>query len=201
MHELDSGTPVRTHDGLDASTRQGFLRVLAIVERAAPIGPEAVDLSLGVWGDIFPSVFSVTPDDRVVKWTYEPRYGQPLTVSDPRFTASADPNAAEDADYQRTLTRFQYRGPIDDPVRFLDRLEYPTPTLPDGSPGAPVVERWPDHDARGRPLRYVNTAGAEAVYTYFGPAGGPVEGFLQRLVVDPDGLANTTEYLRDDLAA
>ena len=137
VHELDSGTPVRTHDGLDASTRQGFLRVLAIVERAAPIGPEAVDLSLGVWGDIFPSVFSVTPDDRVVKWTYEPRYGQPLTVSDPRFTASADPNAAEDADYQRTLTRFQYRGPIDDPVRFLDRLR----PRPRPSPMAVPVRR------------------------------------------------------------
>ncbi len=196
---LAPGTELRLHEALDGETRQGFHRLLAVVERASPIGPEAVDLSLGVWGDIFPSLFSVEPEDRIVKSTYEPRYGQLLTVSDPRFTQSADPNAVEDADYDRTLTRFIYRGPPSDATRLLDRISYPTPTLPDGTPGDTVAEHWPEHDEGGRPLRFINTAGAAAVYRYFDAADGNLSGFLHRLVIDPDGLANTTEYARDSL--
>lgn len=197
---LGAGDDVSAHDELTMEVRQGFGQLLAVVRRAKLIDAQDVDLAQGVWGDIFPGVFAqLEPEDVVVKSTYEPVYGQLLTTSDPRFTTTADPNGAEPPDFDRTLTRFFYRGPAGDPALLLDRISYPTPTLPDGSPGDSVEERYPEHDERGRPMRYINTAGTETRYEYFAASDGILEGLLRRVVIDPDGLAITTEATPDGL--
>jgi RHS repeat-associated protein len=206
---IDADDDVSSHDQLTAAERLGFGRPLATVRRAHLVDFETLELAEGVWGD-FPNIiagFDPNDGDIIVKHTYEPDYGQVLTTSDPRFTRSPDPDATdEDPRHQETLTRYVYAGPTGDPHRFLVEIQKPTPTLPDGTQGAAVVESFrnadgtPGYDDRGRLLRRIAASGVVTEYAYVpdDPAD-PREGHARRTVVDPDGLRIITELEVDEL--
>jgi RHS repeat-associated protein len=183
-HGITDEDEVWRHRALTAEVRRGFGRVLTTIDRAAPRDPAS-----GVgWDDRFGDPWHPTPDDVVVRRTYEPVFGQLVTESDPRYPAGPE--------HDRHLTRYEYSA---DPTRRLVRVVYPTPTLPDGTPGGPVVDWIDEVDARGRVLRQTDPVGAVTTFEYFGDDAGPRAGSLRRTVVDPGGLALTTEVEVDDL--
>ncbi|MFE9690622.1 RHS repeat-associated core domain-containing protein [Micromonospora sp. NPDC005806] len=190
---------IATHPGLTARRRRAFGNVLATVRRGRVFRPGVLALTGGPWGDIFPDPMRAHSDDIVVKWTRDPDYQQPLTASDPRYTASADPRAPESADYHRTLVRYEYTGPPGDPYRLPTLVRRPATTQADGSSTPETVERFTDHDVRGRLLRHVDAAGTVTAHVYFGPEDGVREGYLQSQVADPDTLAVRTEYEVNDV--
>ena len=202
-HGTDTNGDVLT-DALTLQERQAFGRLLALVTRAHHHDFSALNQAHGVWGDFFPDIIGAfDPDDSVVKFTYEPTYGQLLTMSDPRFTRSPDPAMqtvalGEHPRYEQTLTRHSYIGPAinpgSDPTRLLSEIRHPTPTLPDGTLGGPVVDRFTDYDERGRLLRAIDAGGLETVHAYFTAADGVLEGYRRQTVLDPAGLAITTRY-------
>lgn len=196
---------VSTHDALTLEGRQGFGQLLATVRRGRYYGLAELNLARDVWGDIFPDIFGgFESDDTVIKFTYKLTYGQLLTVSNPRFTKSADPAqqtelAGEHPRYEESLTQYKYTGPVDDPSRLLAEIQRPTPTLPDGTLADSVIEKFDAYDDRGRLLRYFDSAGVLTEHTYFRSGDGRREGYLRRTVLDAGGLANTTEYEVDEL--
>ena len=191
---------VATHDALTAVERLAFGRQLATVRRGRYYSFAELSLAQAAWGDVFPDVFGGTdPADIIVKFTYEPVYGQIETSSDPRTTTSADPRDPETPDHDAGLTRYEYDGPAGDPALFLRRIRHPTPTVADGTTGNAIVEELTDYDARGRLLRKVDAEGTVTEHAYFGPADGVLEGHLRETVVDPGGFAVTTRFEVDEL--
>ncbi|HVG52884.1 MAG TPA: RHS repeat-associated core domain-containing protein [Vicinamibacterales bacterium] len=198
-------------------TRQSFGRVLAFVRRRNAFRLIDLNLIRGVWGDMFPDIFAgnrhadengeLVADDTIVKFEYERAFGQVRSVSDPRFTNSADPAAlVEHTRHTATLTRYHYGGPASDPTRFVVSIVRPSPTFPDGTQGPAIVETFtrpdttPAYDSRGRVLRHVNAVGAVVEYTYvLENPNEPRSGHLRQMTVDPGDLAITTEYEVDEL--
>lgn len=185
---------VATHNELTARRRRVFGNVLATVRRAERYRPGLLPLTAGPWGDVFPDPLRSDPGDVVVKWELETDYQQPLTVSDPRFTRSADPRAAESAAYHATLTRYVYAGPPGDPYRLPAQVRHPPTTQADGTTTPAAVETFAAHDARGRLLKYVDAAGVVTDSTYFGADDGVLEGFARSHVIDPGALAVVTAF-------
>jgi RHS repeat-associated protein len=197
--------------------RQGFGRLLAIVRRRHSFILSDLNLVRGVWGDMFPDVFrtdrqvdetgELVADDIIVKFDYEPTYGQVRSISDPRYTNSADPSALDEHTlHASTLTRYDHAGPPADPTRFVVAIVHPAPTFPDGTRGPQIVERFthpdatPAYDSRGRLLRHVNATGTVVEYTYVAESLNEARsGHLQRTVVDPGDLAISTEQEVDEL--
>ena len=179
------------HRELTAEIRRGFGRGLATAERATPRGAPTSSWSER-WGD----VYAIESGDLVVKHTYEPEFGQPLTVSDPRATTASDPRATEPPAYSQHLTRYEYAA---ETTRGLLRVVAPMPTLPDGTPGGPVVTEILARDDRGRVTRTRDPVGTVTETAYEPDSSGPSAGFPRAVVVDPGGLALTTRYDRDDL--
>lgn len=186
---------------LTEQERRQFDNLLAVVKRGSY--HDILDLSnaAGVWSQsVFPDIVQTDADDVIQKITYEPEFTQPLTLSDPRATSSADPGSVEGGEYDRRLTRFGYTdGGPGEPRLVLESVELPTPTLPDGNASQPVLTRFPEHDDHGRRLRMVAANGMEVVDTYAAAADGVLEGFLTRTTLDPAGLGITKGYERDPL--
>lgn len=176
------------HPGLTRDARRGFGRTLATVARATlqPTGG-----AFG-WAERWGDVYAIRPGDLVVRHTYEPTYGQPLTTSDPRTTTASDPRTphADALD-----TRYEY---ADNPARDLVRVVAPTVTQPDGT-HVPVVTEILARDARGRVTRVRDAVGVETTTDYAPESAGAPAGFPIRTIVDPDGLALTTAHALDEL--
>ena len=191
--------PPELDPDLTRATRQGFDNLLAVVHRAHyRSSPTA--LASGLWANaIFPDIFDVSSEDVVQKLSYDETLALPLTVSDPRFTQSPDPGFAEDAEHHRHLTHYVYGPGHGFPRLFLERVERPTPTLPDGSAAGPVVTRFAEHDPQGRVVRAVAPNGLETVSNYAGSSAGVLEGFLTDIVADPGGEAIRLGFERDAL--
>jgi RHS repeat-associated protein len=197
---LDPEADVSSNEALTFVERQAFGRLLAVVRRGKYYDFAELNLSQGVWGDIFPDILGgLDADDIVIKFVYERKYGQLRTVSDPRFTQSADPKHPESPAYEKTLTEFAYRGPPGDPTLLLDRIIRPTPKLPNGTESDPIIDQFTAYDDRGRLQQYIDPSGVITNYSYYGLGDGKLEGHLHHIVVDPDGLAVTTEYGVDEL--
>lgn len=204
LHGIDPAIPGADDElwrnaDLTADARRGFGRVLATVERAQHHAATSFS-----WSDRWGDIYQADPDDIIVKHTYEPAYGQPLTTSDPRVTTSPDPGATEPAEYHRLLTRYEYGGPAGDESRDLLRVIAPTPTLPDGQPGPPVVTEILERDGRGRVRRSRDAVGTETQLEYFPETAGPRAGHLRRRIVDAGDpaagrLRLTTELEVDEL--
>ncbi|HEX8075815.1 MAG TPA: RHS repeat-associated core domain-containing protein [Thermoleophilaceae bacterium] len=182
---------------LTMADRLGFGDLLATVRRAESYDPAARAAVVGDWGPIFPDVRTASADDVVTKLSYESDFHQPATISDPRFTTSADPDAAEPSGYAATLTRFHYSGA----AGLLARIRHPDVTLPSGGAATGVEERFGPYDARGRLLAQVDAAGLRTEYRLHGAADGPREGFVRETVADPGGLAVTTGFELNDRGA
>jgi RHS repeat-associated protein len=179
---------------LTAAERRKFGKQLAVVKRGRAYTPAMLSLARGLYGDIFPSIYAAQPDDVIVKFTYEPAAQQIATVSDPRYTQSADPRHPEDSTYRRQLTRYEYSLV---PRVNLRRVRHPDTTfpspLPDGTTGLTgVTSECLRYDARGRLLRARDPEGNLARSVYF--RGGPRNGYLRREIRDEGGLALTTAH-------
>ena len=143
----------------------------------------------------------------MVKHTFEPSYGQPLTISDPRFTRSPDPDALnEDPRHEETLTSYLYDGPPGDPSLFLVEIRRPRPTAADGTPGPATVESFrdasgqPAYDERGRQLQRTDPLGVVTDFTYIpNDPADPRSGFLRETVIDRAGLEARTQVDPDML--
>ena len=200
-HGLDPDEDISGHDALDVNECLAHGRLLAIVQRGQSRRYIELDLTRGLWGDIFPDIFgALDQKDIVRKYTYHQKYGQIHTISDPRFTQSADPEHPESTEYETTVTTFEYRGPANDPILLLDRIVRPTPILPDGNTGEANVDRFPEYDDRGRLKKHIDPSGTVSEFDYFDSSDGVLEGHLHRTIFDSaGGLAITTEYNIDEL--
>ena len=126
--------------------------------------------------DVFPDILGTDETDAIQKFTYEPDSGQVLTSSDPRVTRSADPDAPEDAEYQRRLTRYTYAAGL--VPGQLSAIDLPTPTLPDGQPGDPIQSLFSAYDDHGRIVETVAPSGLRTVNEYAPETEGVRAGFL-----------------------
>jgi RHS repeat-associated protein len=189
-----------TDAGLTLEERLKFDHLLAVVRRGRAHDLNALNLAIGLWStQLMPDILTADAEDVVQKFTYEPEFAQPLTVSDPRYTQSADPMHPEDGEYDRRLTRFNYEPGGGYQNLLLTSIQLPTPTLPDGTTGGPVVTRFTDYDARGRKLRVVQSNGLVAMNLYASASEGLREGYLKTTTLDPGGLNIVTGAERDDL--
>ena len=170
------------------------------MRRGRFLGFAPTGLAPSLWSAAaLPDIFVTDDADAIQKFTYEADFNRPLTVSDARFTASASPAFVEDADYDRTLTRYAYSPGGGFQNFLLQSLQRPTPTLPDGSAGAPVAVAFIQYDANGRLLEAANAAGLRTRHAYAGAADGPLEGLLKSTTIDPSGAALATSMDRDPL--
>lgn len=194
--------PERDAD-LTPEARLQFNQLLAVVTRGRYHSLPSLNLALGMWsGSIFPDVLDASTDDVIQKFSYEPEFSQPLIVSDPGFTRSADPGFIEDADYERHLTRFTYAPGRGFQHLLLAAIEAPNPTLPDGSSGGAVVTRYLEYDDHGRLVRSRvpnGSPGGLEIVNEYAPPGSVQEGFLLASTLDPGGLDVRSEVERDDL--
>jgi RHS repeat-associated protein len=190
---------VSTDDNLTASARMAFGNLLAAVRRGKRYDLAQLNLNRGVWGDFFPDILgALDRDDVVVKNTYEPDYQQILTVSDPRFTARADPRYVEAPSYTQHLTRFEYSVlPI---KKTLSRIRYPDTTfpvpLPNGTVGlTDITEEYLHYDNRGRLEKMADPEGNVTENRYFpGRPAATKEGYLREVIRDINGFNLTTTY-------
>ncbi len=201
-HPLTLNGDVPTTD-LTWRERQAFGRIRATVRRGAYANFNSFTMTDGIWGnfpDILNGLFPVNMLDRsqdiIIKMTYEEVFGQLLTVSDPRYTNSADPDAInEHPRHDETLTRYTYSGP----AQLLVKIKYPTiPLLPDGTLGSEIAERFtkpdpidplidiPAYDSNGRLQRSINPVDVVNELTYFDDPTELSFGHLRKTVVDPD---------------
>lgn len=191
---------VPTHDNLTASARMAFGNLLAAVHRAKPYDLAQMNLNRGVWGDFFPDIlgaFDFDGNDIVVKNTYEPDYQQILTVSDPRYTARADPRYPEDIVYEQHLIKYEYSAM---PRKTLWRVQYPVTTfpipLPNGTPGLiDISDEYLQYDARGRLEKMADPEGNVTENHYFSASLGDVrEGYLHAVARDANHLNLVTTF-------
>ena len=187
-HQITDEDSVATHPALTQQIRQGFGRLQVAVRRARTFDILDLNLAQGVWGD-FPDIFGAfepSQNDIIIKYTYEPLFGQPLTVSHPGFTNSPLPGSQTESDparYEATLTHYQYSGQ----TQLLAEIEHPQPRLPDGTPGSVIREQFTVYDLRGRLLRSVNPVGVVTEHSYFDDPNELSLGYLQQSVVDVGG--------------
>lgn len=185
---------------LTAATRLQFGNVLAIVRRGRYLRFAPTGLAPSLWSAAaLPDIFATDDADAIQKFSYEPEFNQPRTVSDARYTRSANPAFAEDAAYDHTLTRYAYTPGNGFQNLLAASILRPTPTLPDGSMGEPVAVAFSEYDANGRLLEAVNASGLRSRHTYFGAGDGPLDGLLRSTAVDPSGAALTASVDRDAL--
>lgn len=185
---------------LTAKVRCGFGNLLGTVRRGRYLNLALLSTSGGLWStDIFPSIFDTTPEDVITKFTYHDQFNQMQSSSDPRFTTSAHPDFNEPQNYQRHLTHFTY-VPETAPGPFnLASVTLPAPTLPDGTSLGPVVTRFDRYDSQGRLLRTIGPSNLVVANHYYLAADGLREGFLRRVVIDPEGLNIASGVERDEL--
>jgi len=174
---------------LTASARLGFNNLLSVVERGKYYEVADLNLSGGLWSaDIFPDIFAAAPEDIVHKFTYEDEFGQMTMSSDPRFTASPDPDFAEAQDYDLHLTRYAYALGNGHSHLTLASVTRPRARLPDGSEAPEVVTRFTEYDPNGRLLRTIGPGGLEIRNEYFTDQDGLRQGFPKGVTCDPGGL-------------
>ncbi|MEU6322774.1 RHS repeat-associated core domain-containing protein [Streptomyces sp. NPDC047009] len=183
---------------LTPQARLAFGNLLTVVKRGSLHSIGQLSPVVGLWSEnVFPDILSTDEADAIQKFTYEPDSGQVLTSSDPRVTQSTDPDAPEDAEYQRRLTRYTYAaGPIRGQLTAID---LPTPTLPDGQPGDPIKSLFRAYDEHGRIVETIAPNGLRTVNEYTPDTAGVRAGFLVGRTIDPGGFDLRQAIEPDDL--
>ncbi|MGM8887586.1 hypothetical protein ACS8FD_16800, partial [Psychrobacter sp. 1U2] len=204
-HPLTANGDIPT-DPLTWRERQAFGKILTITRRGGYANFNSFTLTQGIWGnfpDILDGHFPTTIDrsqDIIVKMTYEDEFGQLLTISDPRYTESADPDANELQSYDDTLTHYRYMGNTNTGItKLLSKIEYPQPHLPDDQPQPIVVELFTDYDPKGRLLRSINPVGVVTQWSFFEDQNELSFGHLRQIVVDVGGFEITVRNEIDEL--
>lgn len=185
-------------NNLTKSERQGFNRMLASIRRGKYYNINTLNMAQGLWSqDIFPDIFAVSDDDIFQKFDYEPEFGQPLSISDPRYTKSPNPKYLEDADYSAHLTKYQYKIQNGSPYYLLDTITSPIAKAPNGLIIGSSVSKFLTYDIRGRLTKSEDPIGLESVSEYF--TNGTIEGLLEKSILDPTGFNIQSGVERDNL--
>lgn len=192
------------HPNLSAGDRLSFGNLLSTVKREKKLSIKDMNLVIGAWGDIFPDILGATdPNDRIIKYTYEPDYGQMLSASNPQFTDNADPNAVaipfENANYQNTLTKFYYTGPPGNSNLLLSKIIKSSTTQADGTLLPSATEEFIKYDNNGRLLEHKDVNGIITELIYFDDTTGSKEGYIKEKIVGTGVLNLTTRYEVDTL--
>jgi RHS repeat-associated protein len=222
----DSSLPMWQDPNLSAAEHARFANVVSTVRRSEVLTLSGQLDDLSIYGAIFPDPLVVVAEDIIVKRSYETRFQQLATTSDPRHTASPDPAAPESLDpnssYSKHLTVTSFNG---DAGATTAAINYPNTTYPaplaNGSPGVVAAQQTFDaYDANGRLLQWTEPEGNVFAYTYFVPnaAQPTTEGFLSsstagvgvldlrttlavneagQVVAVTDPLQSTTQYALD----
>ncbi|MCA9903717.1 MAG: PASTA domain-containing protein, partial [Anaerolineae bacterium] len=178
---LISSSDVRNHPDLSWSTRLGFGNLLAKVQRHRQRTFSAFQ---------FPSPLSdistTEQQDIIVKYTYERRYQDIKSISDPRFTRSPLADGPEDPDHERTLTSFEY----EQSTGRLTSITYPGTTRDGVAELSSAVEEFSSYDDNGRLLEHKDRVGTITRLAYFPqnamPSEAAKEGYLHSQTMNPD---------------
>ena len=182
---------------LTQQIRQGFNTLLSVVKRKGYIN---LNMSGGLWSeDIFPDIYYANHEDIIQKFTYENKFFQLITSSDPRFTKSANPNIVEPEIYHVHLTKYNYAPGNGFDFFYLRSLELPGSTLPDGTIAEPLITNFEEYDTKGRLIKTVASNGLIKINNYYGEEDGLLNGFLKSTEIDPAGIAIKTGTERDIL--
>ncbi len=200
---------VNENAGLTFQKRMTFGNILAVVRRSRRY--EIFNLGFdakGIWGDFFDDIIQIQNRDRetdsvsdiIIKYTYEPDYQQMVTISDPRFTESADPDYQEKQEYLDTLVKFQYTGNRENPNTnlYLKSITYPSVHQPDGTLVTPIVQQFA-YDNKGRLIELQDANETITKFEYLGIFDVHKEGYLKRITIDPGGLNIITNYEMNDV--
>jgi hypothetical protein len=202
MHQGSQDIDPWNDQYLTEGERLKFGNILAVVRRGIYYDIFQMNLIRGVYGDFFPGIFSSSPSDIITKYTYETDYQQIASISDPRFTESADPRHQEvtnpNSDYNRHLTVYEYY-PISSTsqAKNLMRIKYPDTTFPDSTTGFDnTTQEYLEYDVKGRLRQVKNPEGAITEYQYFRETSGngPMAGYLHREIRSSGDLNLITEY-------
>ena len=198
----DESLPVWQDPHLSAAEHARFANILAGVQRSSLLTLTGLLDNLSIYGGVFPDVLTVTPDDIIVKFTYESTFQQRATISDPRYTASADPAALESQDpnsaYSKhlTVTAFNAKpGATPRSITYPDTT-YPTP-LPDGTTGVKAARKTFDaYEANGSLLQWTEPEGNVMSNSYVPPSSAwpTSQGFLAASTVGLGELDLVTAY-------
>ncbi|MFD8559705.1 DUF6531 domain-containing protein [Streptosporangium canum] len=188
------GTRPEHDPNLTMQARLAFGNLLAVVKRGSRHSIGQLSPAMGLWSEsVFPDILGADDADTIQKFTYESDSGQVLTSSDPRVTRSAAPDALEDAEYERRLTRYTYASGQ------LRAVDLPTPTLPDGHPGDAIKILFSAYDDHGRIVETVAPNGLRTVNEYAPDTAGVRAGFLVGRTIDPGGFDLHQGIEPDDL--
>ena len=187
----DPSLPMWQDPNLSADEHARFPNLIATVQRSVMQSLGGLLDDVSIYGDVFPDILSVVPDDIIVKRSYENRFQQLATTSDPRFTASPDPAAPESLDpnspYSKHLTTTLFHG---DPGATPASVTYPDTTypepLPNGLTGVQGARKtFVTYAANGALVQWIEPEGNVFSFSYFppDPAQPTTEGFLASLTV------------------
>jgi RHS repeat-associated protein len=202
----DPSVPMWEDPNLSAAEHARFGNVIASVQRSAKLTLNGALDDLAIYGDVFPDVLVVVPDDIIAKASYESKFQQLATISDPRYTASPDPAAPESLDpnspYSKHLTVTSFRG---DPGATPISVTYPDTTYPaplsNGQTGIIGARRTFDlFDPNGALRHWTEPEGNAYAYEYFtGTAAQPtIQGYLAASVAGVGVVDLRTTFLTNE---
>jgi RHS repeat-associated protein len=178
----DASVPMWQDPNLSAAEHGRFGNLIATVQRSQILTLAGLLDEVAIYGNVFPDVLVVVPDDIILKRSYESTFQQLATISDPRYTASPDPAGPEPLAYSHHLTVVTFNG---DPGATPAAVTYPDTTyplpLPNGATGVVRARKTFDrYDANGRLLQWTEPEGNIFAYGYFpaDPVKPTAEGFL-----------------------
>jgi RHS repeat-associated protein len=192
--------PDLVYENLSMKECLSFGNVLSVVRRSRQYDfVSQLNLRNGVWGNTFPDIISDRNTDAsgnlqdiVTKYTYEEDYQRVKTVSDPRFTLSAEPgDQSENEEYQETIIIYVYG--IANENSNLKSIIYPNFSNPDGSTVTDIVQRFNRYDDKGRIQELLGLDGTLTRFTYY-KDNTIKDGYLKSKTVDPDGINIITSY-------
>jgi RHS repeat-associated protein len=121
-------------------------------------------------------------------FTYEPQLNRVRTAID-----ELGKTTTFDYDYEEaTLGDVNGDGLTNQTAGNVVRIIHPDATRPDGSVQTAIVTKY-QYNAYGQLVRTIDPEGHEVERQYFA-SGNPLFGRLRKVIVDPSGLALTTEY-------
>jgi RHS repeat-associated protein len=197
--QIDENYTPTEDENLVIASRQSFHKVLATITRGNYYDIYSLNRSVGLWKDISLDIYFAVDADIIQKLTYEPDFGQLLSVSDVRYTRSADPNFQEDSSYLNHLTRYNYKPNQNSLFHVLQSVQSPRLTLANGVVSTSAYITIDQVDERGRIERITGSEGLTIQNIYYDGNAGVLEGFLKQTVADPDGLNISTAVDRDSL--
>jgi RHS repeat-associated protein len=136
---------------------------------------------------------NLTPSSADLVWnaTYESVFNQPKTITDELGYTTTYFYDYEEA----SLGDLNGDGITTQSAGNLVRIRYPDATRPDGTTQTPIIDKY-QYNSSGQLTRAIDAEGREVEWQYYG-SGHASFGLVHKRIVDPAGLALTTEYAYD----